>query len=102
MKRFALILLALAATAMLSGCWNSSGTAQPSPTASLAPTATADNPVEGALDELATDMPGSLEGGAATTAPLDENAGERRPLRALPNRALRYPRKPTRQEDLFA
>ena len=63
MKRFALILLALAATAMLSGCWNSSGTAQPSPTASLAPTATADNPVEGALDELATDMPGSLEGG---------------------------------------
>ena len=94
---------------MLSGCWNSSGTAQPSPTASLAPTATADNPVEGALDELATDMPGSLEGGAATTAPLDENAGdvndtgvERRPLRALPNRALRYPRKPTRQEDLFA
>ena len=75
MKRFALILLALAATAMLSGCWNSSGTAQPSPTASLAPTATADNPVEGALDELATDMPGSLEGGAATTAPLDENAG---------------------------
>ena len=51
MKRFALILLALAATAMLSGCWNSSGTAQPSPTASLAPTATADNPVEGALDE---------------------------------------------------
>ena len=93
MKRFALILLALAATAMLSGCWNSSGTAQPSPTASLAPTATADNPsptatlaptatagadnpVEGALDELATDMPGSLEGGAATTAPLDENAGD--------------------------
>ena len=76
MKRFALILLALAATAMLSGCWNSSGTAQPSPTASLAPTATADNPVEGALDELVTDMPGSLEGGAATTAPLDENAGD--------------------------
>ena len=76
MKRFALILLALAATAMLSGCWNSSGTTQPSPTASLAPTATADNPVEGALDELATDMPGSLEGGAATTAPLDENAGD--------------------------
>lgn len=76
MKRFALILLALAATAMLSGCWNSSGTAQPSPTVSLAPTATADNPVEGALDELATDMPGSLEGGAATTAPLDENAGD--------------------------
>ena len=69
-------MLALAATAMLSGCWNSSGTAQPSPTASLAPTATADNPVEGALDELATDMPGSLEGGAATTAPLDENAGD--------------------------
>ena len=76
MKRFALILLALAATAMLSGCWNSSGTAQPSPTAPPAPTATADNPVEGALDELATDMPGSLEGGAATTAPLDENAGD--------------------------
>ena len=75
MKRFALILLALATTAMLSGCWNSSGTVQPSPTATLAPSATAANPVEGALDELATDMPGSLEGGAATTAPMDENAG---------------------------
>ena len=79
MKRFALILLALATTIALSGCWNSGGgTAQPSPTATLAPTATAGaaNPVEGALDELATDMPGSLEGGAATTAPLDENAGD--------------------------
>ena len=80
MKRFALILLALAATV---ACSRAAGTVaaaprSPVPPPTLAPTATAgaDNPVEGALDELATDMPGSLEGGAATTAPLDENAGD--------------------------